>query len=103
MEENLLCILEQNLWERITKQITVVYMDTKELFLNRSFTDYKIRSEYSCKDDESYKLRIIRIKEKNLEAFNKASKEVRNNALIVGYKEFKEIYDITKEMFSEEE
>lgn len=103
MEENLLCVFEQSIWERLTKQVTLAYMDTKELFLNRSFTNYSVRSEYSCKDNESYKLRFIRIKKKNLETFNKASKEVRNNALILGYKEFKEIYDITKDMFSEKQ
>jgi hypothetical protein len=103
MEDKVLDILPQTWWERVLGKVTVAYVDTHDLFLDREFfTPYKVRAEFKSHRDDRFRLRILRIPFKRLDAFKRATGIVRKNAIICGHSNFDEIFNTTKKLIDEE-
>ena len=101
MKENILDVLEQTWWEKLLGKITVAYIDTEDYFLDREFTNYKVRAQFFSKVNSRYYLRVLRIPKIRLDEFKVATSLVRNKALICGYPEFDTVYKRAKELIDE--
>ena len=99
--ENILEVFDRTLWEKITSNITVLYLDVEEQFLDREFTAYKVRNQFFARDNHKYRLRALKIKVNLFSTFVKSAHTVRNNALICGYTDFDEVCLKTKQLLDD--
>ena len=80
----------------LSKYKTVVFLDTVDRFLERTFSDFELIKEFENKKSPSYLIRIIKIKKIDYDIVKTEIENIYNKALICGYTDFNDTHEYVK-------